>query len=213
MKEMFLEFMFPARCVICAKPPKLICQLCFPLANPASFAFESVPAVGSFEYEAELGKVLNGFKDRSLTALADPLATAWLSSFEWALSSFEPDLILVPPTSRANYKKRGYNPCELLVKKTLAKSKSKLANIPVETLSLVRQTKDQTDLNQAERSVNLAGAFRYLRPSCSRVLLADDVLTTGSTLSEMMRAVSAQGSKVVGVCVLAKRTLVIDSRL
>lgn len=212
MKDQILEFVFPARCVICSKSPKLLCQGCFPLNNPSTFELMSARGISSFEYEAEFGKVLGGFKDRALLQLSTRLAQSWLLDFERAVAEFRPELILVPPSSRANFRKRGYNPIEFLVKKTLSVSSANVRTLSVETLKLARQTKDQASLNQSQRAVNLSGAFCYQGNPNTRVLLIDDVLTTGATLKEMVRAVRAKGAEVAGICVLAQRTLVIDSQ-
>lgn len=212
MKDKILDFIFPARCVVCSNPPKLLCPSCFPMKSPNTFEFNSVSAVSSFEYEIEFGKVLSGFKDRSLIQLSRTLAQGWLLDFERAVSEFQPQQILVPPSSRANFRKRGYNPTELLIKKVLQISGASTKQIPVGTFRLNRQTQDQASLNQTQRALNLGGAFTYAPVGFSRVLLADDVLTTGSTISEMIRAVGAAGSEVVGICVLAQRNLDIDSR-
>lgn len=212
MKDQILDFIFPARCVICSKLPKLICQGCFPLNSPSTFELAAASGISSFQYQTEFGKVLSGFKDRALLQLSTTLANAWLLDLERAVSEFKPELILVPPSSRANFRKRGYNPVELLVKKTLSLSSKKARALPVKTLELIRQTKDQASLNQAQRAINLSGAFRCQEKLNLRILLIDDVLTTGATLQEMTRAVHASGAKVAGICVLAQRTLVIDSQ-
>ncbi len=212
MKDQILEFVFPARCVICSKPPRLLCQGCLPLSSPNTFELDSTHGISSFDYQTELGKVLNGFKDRGLLQLSTRLAQVWLSDFERAVAEFGPDAILVPPSSRANFRKRGYNPTELLVKKTLSISSANVKALSVETPKLIRQTKDQSSLNQPQRAANLSGAFCYQGKPSRRVLLIDDVLTTGATLQEMLRAVHATGAEVAGICVLAQRTLVIDSQ-
>lgn len=175
-----------------------------PVVSPSRFEFDSITGASSFDYDLDFGKLITGFKDRSLLQLAAPLTKAWLENLQGCLTEFRPEQILIPPSSKFNNRKRGYNPCELLVKKTLILTGKNLT-VPTAELKLTRETKDQTNLNRSERFGNLAGAFYYNQAKPARVLLVDDVITTSSTMTEMIRAVRVAGSEVVGICVLARR--------
>ena len=74
-------------------------------------------------------------------------------------------------------------------------------------LRLARATADQAGLDAVGRAANLAGAM-VVRPGAGvlgshAVLVVDDVVTTGSTLAEAVRAVRSTGSRVVGTAVVA----------
>ena len=65
-----------------------------------------------------------------------------------------------------------------------------------------RVVRDQAGLTSGQRARNLQGALRAVPAAPCRVLLVDDVVTTGATLVEAARALVAQGHQVVGAAVL-----------
>ena len=72
-------------------------------------------------------------------------------------------------------------------------------------LRFVRQVEDQSALTSDQRQSNLVDSMVAApRLSAKRVLLVDDIVTTGSTLAEASRAVTAAGAEVVGFVVLAE---------
>lgn len=111
------------------------------------------------------------------------------------------DLLAAAPMSKNRYKQRGYNQAELLAAET-----SKLTGIPFvsDLLIKVRETKAQHDLSAEERRTNLSGSFQAdKKVKGKRVLLCDDVLTTGSTANEAAHALLDAGAESVGVLVLS----------
>lgn len=73
-----------------------------------------------------------------------------------------------------------------------------------ETLRAVRATRDQVELSATERQGNVRGAFRAERRARGRVLLVDDVLTTGATLSEGARVLKDAGAQEVHALCLCR---------
>jgi len=113
------------------------------------------------------------------------------------------DVIVPVPLHPARRRERGFNQAELL-----ARSLSRLTGLPVMlVLERVRYTTTQTAFDRTERMENLRNAFR-LRPARnvrgSRVLLVDDVLTTGSTLSECARVLKESGASSVHAATAAR---------
>jgi ComF family protein len=129
----------------------------------------------------------------------------------WLLEGVDPllnhsdaDVVLPVPLHPVRERERGFNQAWLLAD-ALARS----WRIPTHRRALirVRQTETQTHLDREERMANLRGAFAVRRPDAvagRRVLLMDDVLTTGSTASECARILREAGARSVLVLTLAR---------
>ena len=114
------------------------------------------------------------------------------------------DLITWVPLSKRKLRRRGYDQAELV-----AKELSKIMGIPlVCTLKKIRNNKSQhTIKNEAQRRANVIGAYESIEDIDiwnKNVLLVDDVLTTGSTLSECARTLKVAGVNEVFVATIAK---------
>ena len=110
------------------------------------------------------------------------------------------DCILPVPASS---KKRGYN-----VPERMAQPLARAVGVPVVTdaLTRARSTRRQEGLSLDERLANVAGAFRVARPEAvegKRILLVDDVLTTGATASACAQALLDAGAQSVFAVALA----------
>ena len=166
-----------------------------------------VPPVAAGVNVDVLRRVLVAWKETGntrLTSVLDHLLAAAV------LEHVRPGLAiaLVPvPTSRRSRRERG---CDLVDE--LARSAGRLlrqvgvdAQV-VQALGPVRATVDQVGLGAAERARNLDGAFRLRterRLAERDVVVVDDILTTGATVSEAVRALSAARHRPVGIAVVA----------
>ncbi|MCD7753360.1 MAG: ComF family protein [Clostridiales bacterium] len=116
-----------------------------------------------------------------------------------------PDVVTWAPLSARRKRRRGYDQAKLL-----AEEAGKLYGLrPVPLLKKVRHTPAQSSLGRAAREENVQGVYR-IRPDASvsgkRVLLVDDIITTGSTLSECSRVLLKSGAAEV-VCLTLARTM------
>lgn len=135
------------------------------------------------------------------------LLSVWMAASleEHPLPDPGPDLMVSVPLHRFRLLRRGYDQAQML-----ARHLSRRLGLPLERpLERVRRTRAQTGLAAAERRRNLAGAFR-IRPGHRdrlrgrRILLVDDVLTTGATLEAASRALISAGAESVDVVVAAR---------
>lgn len=133
--------------------------------------------------------------------LADPLGH--LLARTWQQGSVPVDLVLPVPLHRARVRQRGYNQSLLLARVLGAE-----AGLPVRDDVLVRwrSTRVQVGLSAEQRRVNVQGAFACLISDLhgQRVLLIDDVLTTGATLNACATALLQAGAGEVWALTLSR---------
>jgi ComF family protein len=134
-------------------------------------------------YEGSIRQAILALKFRRVRRLAVPLAV--LLAAGYAREALHVDLVMPVPLHRGRRRERGYDQAELL-----ARSLAGRLRLPLRADLLVRQrpTAPQTALAARERRANVAGAFSLRSPAAGqelagkRLLLLDDVTTTGSTL-------------------------------
>ena len=107
------------------------------------------------------------------------------------------------PISKNTLKKRGFNQCEYIANEIAMNLNMKVIN----TLEKVKETKVQKTLLREERLRNIKGAFRVIDKSKvegKKLILIDDVITTGATISEGEKVLLESGAKEIKILTLAK---------
>jgi len=174
------------------------CELCEGL----SLKFETVIPLG--RYEGELRSAVLRMKRPSGEALSAAMGHVLGRRRRRELLRFEPDLVVPIPMFWARRLRRGTNSPEILAESVA----SLLRRSPcVGVLVRRRNTVPQADLPPRERFRNVRGAFG-LKPGYNfsglRVLLVDDILTTGATCSEAARTLREGGATAVAAAVVAR---------
>ncbi len=157
-------------------------------------------------YDGALREVLHLFKYQGMRPLAAPLAERLAGVFrqEQRDAAGFHGLVAVPLAS-SRQRQRGYNQAELL-----ARELGRRVKLPVlkDTCRRVRETALQTGLTRAQRTENMRGAFAPGRRAHllaeREVLLIDDVMTTGATLSACARALRQAGARRVCALTVAR---------
>ena len=150
----------------------------------------------AFVYEGPARKLIHRLKYESVRAAAVPLAKQMTY-----LPSGEEEVIVPVPTDPVRERRRGFNQAALL-----AEHIGKELGMPVEhALVRVSSRRPQTGLSLEERKANLSGCMQAGQSiRGKRVLLVDDVCTTGSTLAEAAGALHQAGAKSIGVFTAAR---------
>jgi len=149
-------------------------------------------------------EALHAFKFRGRRALAAPLGELMVEATEGALPVGVPTLLVPVPLHPRRQRERGFNQASLLARRV-----GRAWRVPVRDDALVRAvaTPSQTELDAPARRANVRGAFRLRRPAAvagHHVLLVDDILTTGATLSECARCLREGGAATVGALTAAR---------
>ncbi len=164
-------------------------------------------ARSQFLYEGHIRDLIHDFKYNQQTHLRSALALLSLEAVNGFLTGHEPHLIIPVPLHRSRLRQRGFNQAVLL-----GKALSRHLSIPMLTdaLTRTRPTEPQIGLSATERRVNVKGAFTVYRPdriAGKRILLLDDVMTTGSTMDECAKELKKFGAEAVFAATIARTAL------
>ena len=191
-------------CAKCSEPFFGAITQTFSCANCEQRTLHFDAAIAAYRSRGVVRKLVHDFKYGKQRHLRHPLAH-WLGETldDPRLRGRRFDMIVPVPLHAARERERGFNQATLLAE--LLSDQLALPLCPV--LERIRYTTTQTAYDRAERMENLQDAFR-LRKNRDvrelRVLLIDDVLTTGSTLSECARVLKAAGAISVHAATAAR---------
>ena len=160
-------------------------------------------------YEDELRELIHLFKYGRIETLAKPLGKLLASALPREQSF---DVIVPMPLHWRKRWQRGFNQSALL-----AREIGRRTNVPVSgLLRRIKNTAAQAGLTNAKRRLNVSGAFQAKRRAAltgQRVLLIDDVMTTGATAASCARALKRAGAAQVTLLTLARADRRIDLEL
>ena len=163
--------------------------------------FDSVTTLGA--YQGELRRAVLRMKRAAFDPLAMALGDLLADRLAGPQAALQPDLIVPVPMFRFRRMRRGTNSPEMLASQLSAR-----LSLPTRRLlRRTRHTQPQAGLSAPQRRKNVRGAFRLRRGrrlDGARVLLVDDVLSTGATCSEAARALRDGGAARVDVVVVAR---------
>lgn len=230
-KEFILDIIFPKYCINCGKEGGYLCPDCFslidifeqqycPFCFPPKIVFEGKTCISCKKFKKLNGlycaasydsfivkKLINQFKyGPHIKELSKPLASLIINHLMNLnkLSTFNNFSLIPVPLHKKKLRQRGFNQAQ-----ELAKELSETLKIPIinNVLIKIKQTPAQMELKKEEREKNIRGVFSCQKPDLIRdkkILLVDDVLTTGSTMEECTRALKGAGAKEVWGIVAAR---------
>lgn len=231
---LLLDLLYPRNCVGCGdtapEPFQYICWDCWSDVTPVSAPFCKIcgdPVAGRVEhqfvcyscsdkkpafeqarsavrYEGVVGKALRQLKYEKALWLVPDLEKLLFSCLKAEYSQQEFDLIIPVPLHPVHQRQRSYNQSD-----RLAKALGKHLKCPVKTNLLRRifPTISQTNLTAKDRLSNVANVFKYKKGTeliGKRILLVDDVMTTGATVGACAKTLRKGGAASVHVLTVAR---------
>lgn len=208
-KELYgaiLDALFPSKCVFCRtllqKSEKDICLTCKVKYFDSGQTFTGNGAfsvcTASLDYRGDVRKAFHRFKFGGKIGYAAPFGKIMADTIKKDLSESY-DIITWVPISARRKRNRGYDQAMLLAYAVALE----LEDVAVEILKKIKHTPAQSNIeNPTERRTNILDAYDVVDASLivgKRVLLIDDIFTTGATLSECSRVLLGAGAvEVVG---------------
>jgi predicted amidophosphoribosyltransferase len=226
-----LELVLPTGCAGCGDTDRRCAAgLCTPCRRALAAAVpigwqlcrpggEAVPAFAAAPYDGVVRSILLEYKEHARLGLRPDLAACLLLSVVAALGADaavtqdaaagngRPTLLVPVPSAAATRRARGHDPVGALAR--IVARRLRAYAIAVEVCAQLHQSRpvaDQSGLDVAARRANLAGAIEVRTPATvrgRRVIVVDDIVTTGVTALEATRALTAAGATVSGVAAVA----------
>ena len=199
-----LDWIYPPKCALCSRigtPP--VCDVCATEMRPLSLFAEDAAdpilsiRVSAYAYESRAAQAVRRLKYSRATSLADFMSNAVKTAA--CDAGIADDRLIVPvPIHWSRRCTRGFNQAELLCEAFSHR------DIRLDLLVRAKATVPQASLKAEERRSNLVNAFRVNgRLDGQRILLVDDVVTTGHTARECARVLMQAGAIDVGLATFA----------
>ena len=219
--EALADLFYPQRCVGCSRRSSdVLCRSCFealpgitpPLCGRCGLptAFEAYGCDGCrtvelafdgarapLRYEGVGKGVVHALKYDGYRPVVERLMAPLMAG---SLKGERFDAVVAVPLHRGRLAKRGFNQAEHIGRAVACRIGAPF----LDTLRAVRGTRDQVELTASSRRENVAGAFEARACVAGRVLLVDDVMTTGATLHECARVLRTNGTREVHALTLCR---------
>ena len=213
MQSFFVELLFPAKCGFCGKlNTEFLCKKCeikiqkensnaeIRVADNTFFKYH----LYSYLYQGTIRKKMIDFKFNDQPELANTFVKLLLNNKKICGFLKNYDIIIPVPMHQKKEKQRGYNQSALIAKKLAAKLNIDYAQ---DILYKHKQTLIQSKLNRTLRKTNPKGAYNIKnlqKIKEKKIILFDDIYTTGSTVTECSKILKQAKPKEIAVFTIAK---------
>ena len=214
--DIALNLFFPQTCCICEKIcNEVICCRCKKklekIVFPHRKCFLEISGIyydehmHIFKYDGIIKQKIRQYKFKDKAYLYKLFAEIIYSNKKVIEYIKSYDYIIPIPLHKYRYRERGYNQAYLILKEL--KNRDNKITIKINILQKEKNIKPQSTLNKVDRKDNIRNAYSIINSievKNKKILLFDDVFTTGSTTNECSRILKENGAKKIGVLTIAK---------
>ncbi len=212
-----LNFIFPPVCGICGKiDERYLCEKCKQKLINSDMFFNQLNSYTNnknsfidehfylFSYTGIIREKILQYKFNDMPYLANTISEFFINNEKSCRFLKKYDIIISVPISANRKRSRGYNQSELIAGKI---GKTGIITFEMHLLSKVKNNKPQSSLNKMQRLENVKNVYKIQNEQKikeKRILIFDDIYTTGATANECARILKQAGAKNVGVLTIAK---------
>ena len=211
-----LDLIFPPICGFCEKvDKKYICNDCIKIVNTIAVNKQDTynnkffkKHLYIFQYEDIIREKILKFKFENESFLHRTFAEAILNNKENIKFIEQYDYLIPVPIHKKRKKQRGYNQSELIAR--VISDEVRKINMQINIIKKDKNIVPQSTLNQREREKNIKNVYKIVnkeKVKNKKILLLDDIYTTGSTVNECGRILIEGGCKEVGIITISKNIL------
>ncbi len=190
-------------CYFCGKVEEIICNEC--LISNLDLAkiryIQSVPILTMTTKDKTFSKLITSYKDEGVSNLVQPFSKVISVGLKFFSKHQQVKVVNVPSTNKA-LQKRGFDPISLMTE-TACLLAGKRFIYEKRLLINCRERQDQASLNFQQRKLNTESAFKANFAEIKPVIIVDDLLTTGSSITQSIFALRAKKIKIKACVILA----------
>ncbi len=204
--EWFLSLIFPDRCPYCQQVISgtdtecAICRAEIPSEPIIQYLPTKECCVSPFAYASKVRNAVIGYKFKGKKYYSRSFSKYTAKAIRQVYKDHMPDVITAVPLSKKRLRQRGYNQAEIVAAEVAA-----ILNIPYQPLLVkTKSNPEQHHLTLTERKNNVKNVYSVIGNadlSHQTILIIDDIVTTGYTLSECCRTLKQNGASVICACI------------
>jgi predicted amidophosphoribosyltransferase len=213
------ELIYPNICICCGKTGAKICHNCskYWLAKPNKSKVENNCLFFVTTYDETTSPIILAAKELGSREAVKLIAVSITSSISFAILNLglsQPIYLVTIPSQLSEIRRRGRDHIEDLVQEVITQLRQQnIDAIYLPILKPIKKIKDQSDLNGLQRKENMSHAFivKSSPISQSAVILIDDLVTTGASIQEGVRALAEAKitiDAVVTACAVGRNSLI-----
>lgn len=184
----FSQLIFPSRCFGCSNLSPTICAECSINWQPNYFKTQmsNFNVYSSIIYSPIASKIILAAKENGIAAADELLINCIVSMVDKVTTNRDMYRLVPIPSSKQSIRRRGRSFMVDLTQEVARRT----GFTTLDCLALTSQVSDQSGLTKSQRLINMHGAFSSTRITRGKLIIIDDVITTGATLKEAVRAIN-----------------------